>query len=62
MRFKAMRFSCAVAGLLLSVFISTSAYAADVIKLRYAMWMPPLTRCRWLWTSGARSGETVRAE
>jgi TRAP-type C4-dicarboxylate transport system substrate-binding protein len=41
MRLKALRFSCAVAGLLLSAFISTAAYSADVIKLRYAMWMPP---------------------
>jgi TRAP-type C4-dicarboxylate transport system substrate-binding protein len=41
MKLNIARLSYLVAGVLLCTLISTSAYSADVIKLRYAMWMPP---------------------
>jgi TRAP-type transport system periplasmic protein len=41
MKLNTVRWSYFVAGLLLCTFISTSAYSADVIRLRYAMWMAP---------------------
>jgi TRAP-type transport system periplasmic protein len=30
-----------VAGLLLCLFVSSTVYSADTVRLRYAMWMPP---------------------
>ncbi len=41
MRLNIGRLTFIVASLVLCAFISTSVYSADVIKLRYAMWMPP---------------------
>lgn len=44
MRLNIRRLTLTVAGLVLGAFISTSVYSAEVIKLRYAMWMPPTHR------------------
>jgi len=41
MRLNIGRLTFIVAGLVLGTFISGSVYSADVIRFRYAMWMPP---------------------